>query len=72
MIRSFICAAYFVTIRVIDKVAMGAFYYFFPDESTAFLISDIFVWFVPLLLFEVYWRVKDSRVKTRSHLNIIL
>lgn len=63
MIRSFICAAYFVTVRVIDKVAMGAFYYFFPDESTAFLISDIFVWFVPLLLFEVYWRVKDSRIK---------
>ncbi len=60
MIRSFICAAYFVTVRVIDQFAMGIFYYLFPDESTALLTSDIFVWFVPLLFFEVYWRVKDS------------
>jgi uncharacterized membrane protein YozB (DUF420 family) len=61
MIRSFICAAYFVTVRVVDQFAMGIFYYLFPDESTALLASDIFVWFVPLLVFEIYWRVKDSK-----------
>jgi uncharacterized membrane protein YozB (DUF420 family) len=66
MIRSFVCAAYFVTIRVIDKFAMGVFNYLFPDESTAMLVSDIFVWFMPLLFFEIYWRIKDSRVRSLS------
>jgi hypothetical protein len=42
---------------------MGVFNYLFPAESPAMLISDIFVWFVPLLLFEIYWRIEDSRVK---------
>ncbi|MEO6541928.1 MAG: DUF2306 domain-containing protein [Ferruginibacter sp.] len=64
MIRSFVCAAYFVTIRVVDKFLMGAFNNFFPDESTAMLISDIFVWLIPLLFFEVYWRIKDSRLRS--------
>ena len=61
MIRSFVCAAYFVTIRVIDMFAMGIFNFLFPDDSTAMLASDIFVWAVPLLCFEVYWRIKDPK-----------
>jgi uncharacterized membrane protein YozB (DUF420 family) len=61
MICSFICAAYFVTIRVIDTFAMDAFFYLFPDESTAFLVSDLFVWLVPLLLFSTYWLIKDKK-----------
>jgi len=61
MISSFICAAYFVTIRVIDAYAMNIFYYLFPTESTAFLTSDIFVWLVPLLLFNMYWLIKDKK-----------
>lgn len=61
MISSFICAAYFVTIRVIDAYAMNTFYYLFPNESTAFLVSDLFVWLVPLLLFNVYWWVKEKK-----------
>ncbi len=60
MISSFICAAYFVTIRVIDAFAMGVFYYLFPNESTAFLVSDIFVWLVPLLFFNLYWFIKNK------------
>ncbi len=61
MISSFICAAYFVTIRVIDTFAMGIFYYLFPNESTAYLASDVFVWLVPLLLFHLYWFIKDKK-----------
>ncbi len=61
MISSFICAAYFVTIRVIDAYAMNIFYSLFPNESTAFLASDIFVWLVPLLLFNLYWLIKDKK-----------
>ena len=61
MISSFICAAYFVTIRVIDAFAMDLFYFLFPDESTAFLVSDVFVWLVPLLLFQLYWYIKDKK-----------
>lgn len=61
MISSFICAAYFVTIRVIDAFAMGVFNYLFPKESTAFLASDVFVWLVPLLLFNLSWFIKDKK-----------
>ena len=61
MICSFICAAYFVTVRVIDAYAMGIFLYLFPNESTAFLASDIFVWLVPLLFFSMFWLIKDKR-----------
>ncbi len=60
MISSFICAAYFVAIRVIDAFAMGVFNYLFPNESTALLASDLFVWVVPLLLFNIYWLLKDK------------
>lgn len=61
MISSFICAAYFVTVRVIDAYAMNIFYYLFPDKSTAYLASDVFVWLVPLLLFNMYWFIKDKK-----------
>ena len=61
MISSFICAAYFVTVRVIDAYAMNVFYYLFPSKSTAFLASDLFVWLVPLLLFNMYWLIKDKK-----------
>ena len=60
MVSSFICAAYFVSIRVIDTFAMNVFYYLSPNEATAFLASDLFVWLVPLLLFNTYWLVKDK------------
>ncbi len=61
MISSFICAAYFVTIRVVDAFLMDVFYYLFPNESTAFLASDVFVWLVPLLLFNIFWLIKDKK-----------
>ncbi len=61
MISSFICAAYFVTIRVIDAFAMDMFYFLLPNESTALLVSDVFVWLVPLLLFHLYWFIKDKK-----------
>ena len=60
MISSFVCAAYFVTVRVIDTYAMGVFNDVFPSESSAFLASDLFVWVVPLLFFGVYWVIKDN------------
>jgi uncharacterized membrane protein YozB (DUF420 family) len=61
MTSSFICAAYFVTVRVIDAYAMNVFYYLFPDESTEYLASDVFVWLVPLLLFNLYWMIQDKK-----------
>ena len=62
MISSYICAAYFVTVRIVDEYAMWIFYYLFPNESTALLASDIFVWFVPLAIFWLYWLIKGKRV----------
>jgi len=61
MISSFICAAYFVTVRVIDDYAMGVFNAVFTNDSTAFLASDLFVWLIPLLLFNLYWLIKDRK-----------
>ncbi len=61
MISSFISAAYFVTVRVIDAYAMNIFYYLFPNKSTAYLASDVFVWLVPLLLFHLFWLIKDKK-----------
>lgn len=61
MISSFICAAYFVTVRVIDSYAMGVFNAIFPDESVALFTSDVFVWLVPLLFFSMYWLIKDKK-----------
>jgi hypothetical protein len=70
MISSFICAAYFVTIRVIDTYAMGVFNSLYPNKSTAFLASDIFVWLVPLLLFWMYWLIRD-RKERRYRMEIV-
>ena len=60
MISSFICAAYFVTVRVIDDFGMIIFSAVFPNESAALLASDLFVWLVPLILFHLYWVIKDK------------
>ena len=60
MISSFICAAYFVTVRVIDDFGMIIFNAVFPNESAALLVSDLFVWLVPLLLLHLFWLTKDK------------
>ncbi|WP_188361716.1 DUF420 domain-containing protein [Flavobacterium orientale] len=59
MISAFICAAYFVTVRVISLVFMGFFRWITPNEHWALLVSDISVWFVPLLMVWVIWWRKD-------------
>lgn len=61
MVRGYICAIYFVTIRVVDKYLMAPFKFFFKDEGDQFLYSDIFVWLFPLLVFEIYWRISDRK-----------
>ncbi|KIC93716.1 hypothetical protein OI18_16335 [Flavihumibacter solisilvae] len=61
MISGFICAAYFVTVRVIDRFAMGIFKSFFQDESYALLISDVFVWAFPLTICWCYWLLATQR-----------
>lgn len=63
MISSFICAAYFVTIRVVDAFAMPFFKSITVNEDQAFLISDISVWFLPLLILWSYYLI---RLKDRS------
>jgi uncharacterized membrane protein YozB (DUF420 family) len=62
MISGFICAAYFVTVRVIDRFGMQIFKSFFYDEKTALLISDIFVWAVPLAACWLYWLMSDKKL----------
>lgn len=59
MISSFICAAYFVSIRVIDMLAMPFFYLITKTEGQALLVSDISVWSVPLFIFWIYWVVQS-------------
>lgn len=61
MVRSYICAIYFVTIRVVDKFLMEPFVYLFKRQEDQMLVSDIFVWLFPLLVFEVYWRISSHK-----------
>lgn len=64
MISSFICAAYFVTVRVIDKYAMPFFNSITVTEDQALLVSDIAVWALPLIVIWLYWLIKDKRVES--------
>lgn len=57
MISSFICAAYFVSVRIIDLLAMPLFYAFFENEDLALLASDLTVWALPLFGFWFYWLI---------------
>jgi hypothetical protein len=62
MISAFICAAYFVIVRVIDKTSMNFFNYIAKDDSQAYFISDIATWVVPLFIIWSYWIIKNSKV----------
>ncbi len=71
MISGFICAAYFVTVRVIDRFCMGIFKSIFEDEGTSLLISDVFVWSFPLTICWCYWLLLNQQSnKTILHPNI--
>ncbi|HET9747621.1 MAG TPA: DUF2306 domain-containing protein, partial [Chitinophagaceae bacterium] len=61
MISSFICAAYFVTVRVVDKFAMPFFNSITSNEDQALLVSDIAVWFVPLAVIWTCWIVSSIK-----------
>lgn len=60
MISGFICAAYFVSVRVIDRYCMGIFKSIIKEEGTALLVSDVFVWAVPLMICWTYWMLKTK------------
>lgn len=67
MVSSFICASYFVTVRLIDKFAMGFFNRITKTEDEAYLFSDIAAWFVPLLTVWSFWGISDwNRRKLRE------
>lgn len=61
MISGFICAAYFVTVRVIDRFCMGIFKSLFQNERTALIVSDVFVWAFPLIICWGYWVISTER-----------
>lgn len=63
MISSFICAAYFVSIRIIDLFAMDFFKAITKDESMAMLVSDVFVWAFPLAGFWLYWLIRKNKTQ---------
>ncbi|HNU87923.1 MAG TPA: DUF2306 domain-containing protein [Ferruginibacter sp.] len=66
MASSFICASYFVTVRLIDKFAMGFFNSVAKNEDDAFLYSDIAAWLVPLLVFWSFCGISDFSKKKQS------
>lgn len=59
MVSSFICASYFVSVRIIDRFAMGFFNRVTKNEDDAFLYSDIAAWLVPLLAFWLFCVISD-------------
>jgi uncharacterized membrane protein YozB (DUF420 family) len=66
MISSFICASYFVTVRLIDKFGMGFFKKITSNEDDAFLYSDFAAWLVPLIVFWSSWGIIDFSKRNRS------
>jgi uncharacterized membrane protein len=71
MISSFICAAYFVTVRVIDKFTMPFFYSITKTENQALLVSDIAVWLLPLVVFWSVWLIKDKIARSKISVSSI-
>lgn len=61
MISSFICATYFVVIRIVDQVAMPFFRAITTDEAGAMAVSDFSVWVVPLSIVWLYWFIADGK-----------
>ena len=59
MVSSFICASYFVTVRLIDRFGMGLFNRIAKNEDDAFLYSDIAAWLVPLAIVWSFWGITD-------------
>lgn len=59
MVSGFICASYFVAVRIIDRFAMGFFNRIAKNEDDAFLYSDIAAWLVPLFIFWSFCGISD-------------
>lgn len=66
MVSSFICASYFVTVRLIDRFAMGFFNRVTKNEDDAFLYSDVAAWLVPLVIFWSFCAITDFNRKKQS------
>lgn len=66
MVSSFICASYFVTVRLIDRFAMGFFSRVTKNEDNAFLYSDIAAWLVPLAIFWSFCGITDFTSRKQS------
>jgi uncharacterized membrane protein YozB (DUF420 family) len=61
MISSFICATYFVVIRIVDHLAMPFFRSITSNEAGAMAVSDFSVWLIPLSFVWLYWFISDRR-----------
>lgn len=61
MISSFICATYFVVIRIVDQIAMPFFRSITSNEAGAMAVSDFSVWVIPLTFVWLYWFITDRR-----------
>ncbi|TPV32775.1 DUF2306 domain-containing protein [Paucihalobacter ruber] len=66
MISAFICAAYFVTVRIISLTSMGFFNYLTKNESQAYFISDLAVWLVPLTIIWINWLFQNLKEKNSA------
>lgn len=63
MVSGFVCASYFVTVRLIDRFAMGFFNGIARNESDAFLYSDMAAWLIPLIIVWLFWGITDFNKK---------
>ncbi len=55
MISGFICASYFISIRIINNTSMGFFRAITNSEKSAYFVSDVAAWLLPLSIFWIYW-----------------
>ncbi len=65
MARTFVIAAYFVVVRIIDQHLMWALEPFSKVEGARFAHSDWLAWVVPLILVEIWYGRKWDRLLRR-------
>lgn len=60
MARGYLFAAYFVTVRIVDRFLMGLLVPFVGSEDARLAHSDWLAWVIPLLVLEVYFGRKTA------------
>ena len=67
MTRAFVIATYFVGVRLMDRLGLGAMTFLTASKDAQFAHSDWIAWVIPVVLVEAYYaRQWDALLKKRQ------